>query len=184
MKTALSLALLLVAFAIGACSPEWIVIKQASPNPMTASSRFLVEKATFAPNLHVGKKTEAEWLSEKKPEAKDSWDEDKAAMADKFTAGFMAAEKDGLLLTKAPGAGVFGVRARYVQFDPGYYVLVAYAPAVLDAEVEFLDASGNVLDVIRINVSRTDFVAGERARYCAKEVGAIAAKYLEKRIGR
>jgi hypothetical protein len=149
---------------------------------MTASSSFKVERATLDPSFHVGNKTEAEWMSTKKPETQDSWDGDKAAMADKFVEGFMD-EKDNLLVQNAPGAGVFTVRARYVQYDPGYYAVVSSAPGSLDADVELLDASGHVVDVIRVRVRAGGMSAGASARSCAAQIGAIAAKYLKTRVG-
>jgi len=180
--TALSLFLLLLSLALGGCGPKWVVVKQASPNPMTAATKFKVETPTFDPNFHVGNKTEAEWMGEKKAETRDKWDGDKAAMREKFTDGFMA-EKENVLVSTAAGAGIFGVRTRYVQYDPGYYVGVSSAPTTLEADVDFLDGAGAVVDSIRIHTKNGGFSAGEGARRCAQEIGEIAAKYLKQRVG-
>jgi len=182
MKTVLASVVLMFALALAGCGPKWVVVKQASPNPMTAASNFKVEKGVFDPTFHVGSKTEQEWMSEKKAETKDNWDGDKVAMTEKFVDGFMG-EKDQVLIANAAGAGVFSVRAKYVQYDPGYYAVVSSAPTALDADVEFLDASGAVVDVIRIHVKQGGFSSGEGARRCAQEIGAISAKYLKTRVG-
>lgn len=182
MKKALSLVLLLLAVALVGCGPKWVVVKQANPNPMTAASKFKVEKAILDPAFRVGDKTEAEWMSDKKGETKEHWEGDKVAMSEKFTDGFMA-EKENLLIQNGAAGGVFAVRAKYVQYDPGYYAVVSSAPTSLDADVEFLDDKGQVVDLIRIHVKQGGFSAGEGARRCATEIGAIAAKYLKQRVG-
>jgi hypothetical protein len=182
MKTALSFALLVLAIALAGCGPKWVVVKQASPNPMTSASKFKVETPAFDPNFHVGNKTEKEWMSEKKAETRDNWDGDKAAMLEKFTEGFMG-EKENVMIAGAPGAGIFSVRAKYVQYDPGYYAVVSSAPTTLEADVDFLDAGGNVVDTIRISVRNGGFSSGEGARRCAQEIGRISAKYLKQRVG-
>lgn len=182
MKIALSSLLVVVALALGGCGPKWVVVKQASPNPMASNSNFRIERPVFDPNFHVGDKTEQEWMSEKKAETQDKWDGDKAAMMEKFAEGFLN-KKGHVVIAAAPGAGIFSVRARYVQYEPGFYAVVASAPTQLDADVEFLDATGNPVDVIRVHVKNGDFSSGGGARRCAEEIGALAAKYLKTRIG-
>jgi hypothetical protein len=172
----------MVAFVLAGCGPRWVVMKQASPNPMTDKSNFMVEKGTFDSTFRVGSKTEQQWMSEKKAETKENWDGDKVAMTEKFVEGFMGA-KDNVLVANAAGAGVFSVRAKYVHYDPGYYAVVSSAPTTLEADVEFLDASGAVVDVIRVNVKQGAFSSGEGARRCAAEIGALSAKYLKTRVG-
>jgi hypothetical protein len=179
LALALSLVLSLI---VGGCGPRYQVVKQANPNPMTGTSSFRVEKAVFDPNFHVGNKTEQEWLAEAKAEKKDNWDGDKVAMAEKFTDGFVG-EREKLVMAATSGAGIFSVRARFVQYDPGYYAVVSSAPATLEADIDFLDGSGAVLDTIRVRSRQSGFSAGEGARRCAQEIGAISAKYLKKRVG-
>ena len=178
----LSSVVLMLALALGGCGPKWVVVKQATPNPITATSNFKVEKGSFAPTFHVGSKTEQEWMSEKKAHTKENWDGDKVAMTEQFVEGFMA-EKDNILVANAAGTGVFSVRATYLQYDPGYYAVVSSAPTQLDADVEFLDASGAVVDVIRIHVKNAGFSSGAGARRCAQQIGTLAAKYLKERAG-
>ena len=182
MKKALALAVLLLTVVIAGCGPKWTVVKQASPNPMTASSSFKVEKAVLDPNFRIGEKTEAEWMGKKDGEAQAKWEGDKTAIYEKFVEGFMS-EKENLVVANAPGAGVFSVRARYVQYEPGYYAVVSAAPTQLDADIEYLDAGGQFVDVIRVHVRNSDYSSGGGARKCATEIGQLAAKYLKKRVG-
>jgi hypothetical protein len=183
MKSAFTFVLVVLALCVAGCGgPKWVVVKQASPNPMTAQSQFKVEKASLDPSFRVGDKTEGEWMSDKKPDTKEKWEGDKVAMSEKFTDGFMA-EKENILVANAPGAGVFSVRARFMQYDPGYYAVVSSSPTSLDATVEFLDAAGQPVDVIRVHVKNGGYSSGEGARRCATEIGEISAKYLKQRLG-
>jgi hypothetical protein len=182
MKTTLSLVVLMVALVLGGCGPRWIVMKQATPNPMTPKSGFVVEKGTFDPGFRVGSKTEQQWMSEKKAETKESWDGDKVAMTEKFVEGFMGA-KDNVVVANGGGTGVFSVRAKYVHYEPGYYAVVSSAPTQLEADVEFLDGSGTVVDVIHLTVKQSAMSSGDGARRCAAEIGALSAKYLKDRVG-
>src|SRR4051812_24365646 len=68
------------------CGPPWTVIRQGNPNPLTAQTQFAIDNTTFN-NLMVAKKTEAEYLSEKKPETQQSFQNDKMAYMGGFSAG-------------------------------------------------------------------------------------------------
>lgn len=186
MKTALSSVLLALALTLclvlTGCGPKWVVVKQANPNPMTATSAYRVDKAVFDPNFHVGDKTEQQWMADKKPETRDNWDGDKVAMSEKFINGFVN-ERDKLQMAATDGAGIFSIRARFVQYEPGFYVGVASAPTRLEADIDFLDGNGVVLDTIRVHAQHGGFSPGEGARSCAEQLGAISAKYLKQRVG-
>jgi hypothetical protein len=183
MKTMLAFALLIVALVTTGCGPKWVVVVQAAPNPMTSASKFSIEKAALDPSFRVGDKTEQEWMGEKSPETKDKWDGDKVAISELFVEGFMRARGD-LLAASAPGEGAFAVRAKYIHYEPGYNIGIAAAPTELEANVEFLDAASHVVDVIRIQVAQGGgWSSGERGRECARQIGALAAKYLQKRVG-
>jgi hypothetical protein len=183
MKTMLAFAL--VALVVTGCGPKWVVVSQAAPNPMTSASKFSVEKAVLDPSFRVGEKTEQEWMGEKSPETKDKWDGDKVAISELFVEGFMQAKGD-LLAESGPGKGVFTVRAKYIHCEPGYNIGISSAPTELQANVEFLDAADHVVDVIRFDVAQGgawSFSSGERGRECARRIGALAAKYLQNRVG-
>ena len=171
-----------LSLVLSGCGPKWVVVKQANPTPMTAASPYRVEKSVFDPNFHVGNKTEQEWMADKKPETKDNWDGDKVAMVEKFTDGFVG-ERENLNMAATTGPGIFSVRARFVQYEPGFYVGVASAPTRLEADIDFLDGGGAVLDTIRVHAQYGGFSPGEGARQCAQQLGAISAKYLKQRVG-
>ncbi|MFO0678865.1 MAG: hypothetical protein U0169_20220 [Polyangiaceae bacterium] len=174
-------ALVSLVFVVG-CGPKVVIVKQASPNPMTATTKFVVAKPTYDAGFNVGGRSEQDWMAAKKDETQDKWAADKVAFADTFVEGFMT-QKDAVLLENAQGAGIFGVKTRYLRYEPGHYVGVSSAPAGLDAVIEFVDASGAVVDEIRIYAKADGFSAGERGRLCARQIGEATAKYLKKRIG-
>jgi len=176
-----ALAVSSLVFAVG-CGPKWVVVKQASPNPMSASTKFVVEKPTLDANFRVGTKTEQEWMSTKKSETQDKWEGDKVAFVEKFVEGFMA-EKDSIVVENAAGAGIFGIRTRIMHYEPGHYIGISTAPSTMDATIEFLDANGTVADEIRIHTKAGGFSAGTAGRECARQVGIVTAKYLKERTG-
>ena len=171
----------LVGALLGGCGPHWIVVKQATPNPMNASSKFFVAKVALD-GLRVGNKSEEEWMAEKGAETRDSWDGDKLAMNDEFATGFVSA-KDDLGMSSSP-AGAFTVKAHILRYEPGFYVGVASGKASLDAAIQVLDQGGTVVDEFQVTASAGGMSAGERSRQCARILGATAAKYVLDRIGK
>ncbi len=177
-------ALLGLTLVLGGCGPQWTVVKQAEPSPMTSSSKFVAHKVTLE-GLRVGEKSEADWMSDKDADAKKNWEGDKVAMGQEFVSGFESS-LDGahLVSTIAPAqAGAFGVRAKFDSYEPGFYAAVASAPARIEATIDIVDAGGNVLDQFKVSAAATGMSGGQRARSCANQIGAIAAKYVKKRIG-
>ncbi len=75
-------AALPIVFVTG-CTP-WVIVRQGNPNPLTPQSQFALDNTTFN-NLMVARKSEAEYLADKKPETQQSFQNDKLT----FMAGFM-----------------------------------------------------------------------------------------------
>ncbi len=171
-------ALAFVALLAG-CGPHWVVIKQATPNPMSPSSRFYVDKVNLQ-GLRVGDKTEAEWMADKSPDTREKWEGDKAAMGEAFLAGF-ARGGEGLAVGTSPAEG-FTVRAHFVHYEPGFYAGIVSGTASIEATIEIVDPSGNVVDAFQIQAGAGGMSAGERARICAQQLGAIAGRYVVARV--
>lgn len=165
---------------VAGCGPNWSVVKQADPNPLNASSKFAVDKVALD-NLRVGSKTEAEWMSGKDPETVQKWEGDKVGMSDGFSSGFDNARDTLARVTDKNGA--FVVRPRFEKYEPGFYAGVASSPAEIEAIVDIVDASGNVIDEFRTKAVASGMSGGQRARSCAEQIGATTAKYLKKRVG-
>lgn len=188
MKRLMLSFLVAASLALTACGggPKVVVVRQATPSPITTSTHFVVMGAELAPDIRIGgAKSEAEWMADKKPETREHWEGDKAAMRDEFVKGFIEA-KEGLLVDNTAGEGTVTVRARYTQYEPGYNVVVSASYAILEAEVVFLDAAGNVIDEIRITAKDPVGYGGTgvSARNCARKIGEAAAKYMRKRLSK
>lgn len=171
--------LALLALASG-CGPRWTVVKQADPNPMTASSKFMPEKVSLE-GLRVGSKSEAQWVGTKEGETAEKWEGDKLAMNDEFQSGFESS-RDGFGVPAGP-EGTFKVRAHFTNYEPGFYVGVASGNAQIDATIDVVDPKGAVIDTFKVSAYAGGMSAGQRARSCAHQIGATAAKYVRKRVG-
>lgn len=180
MRSQALLAFAAVSLFVAGCGPRWQVVKQADPNPLTASSKFAVDKVTLD-NLRIGSKTEAEWMSGKDADTQQKWEGDKTGMSDAFSTGFDKARDTLARVTDKNGA--FVVRARFDSYEPGFYAGVASGNAEIDATVDIVDASGNVVDEFHTKAVAAGMSAGQRARDCAEQIGATTAKYLKKRVG-
>jgi hypothetical protein len=168
-----------MALVVG-CAPHWVVVRQASPNPMTLSSRFFVDNVDME-GLRVGQVTEAQWMSDKSAETRERWEGDKRAMQNEFIAGFDNAAH-GLILAQTAAEG-FTVRAHYVRYEPGFYAGIVAGNGAIDAVIDVLDPGGNIVDEFQVSTESSGMSAGERARRCSRELGWSAAKYLRARLG-
>ncbi len=168
-----------VAFAAG-CGPQWIVVRQAAPNPMTPATPFFVADVSLE-GLVVGNKSEAEWMSTKSAETRDKWAGDKVAMNEQFSEGFESGRHE--LARVAGPQGAFVVRAHFDRYEPGYNVGISASNGTIDATVDIFDPAGQPVDEFRVHAEAGGFSAGERARQSARVIGYTAARYLRKRVG-
>ena len=172
----LLLAVLALLVATG-CGPKWEVVKEASPNPFTQSSKFAPAPPTYE-GLMVGSKSEQEYLSEKDPETQTGWQNDKKAMVDAFMDGFNG-EREAV----QTGAGEYAIASHITSIEPGYYAGVAAAPAEVRIDVKIFDKAGALVDEITITAKGGGMSTTQRLRTAAKQLGATVAKYLKKRTG-
>lgn len=179
-----SIAPFVVSFAVAGlvgCGPKWTVVRQATPNPMNVASSFYVEPPSLE-GLHVGEKTESEWLAEKGDDTKRKWEGDKSAMASNFSEGFDSGRGGDVLRAEGP-TGAFTVRTRFDRYEPGYDAVVARSNAFIDATVDLVGPDGAVVDEFVVHAEAGGISAGLRARKCASIVGWTTGKYLRKRLG-
>jgi hypothetical protein len=173
-----------LAFASIACGPPWKVVVQASPNPITASNKFFLEPVSFD-GLKVGSTDEAMWQSGKDAQAQASWQGDKQAMAEKFSAAFDE-ERGGVQRAGGP-PGDFTVKPHITFIEPGFNAVVSSMPTQVDIDVKINDAKGTLVDefTIRSTIRATisNEALGTRLREAAEYLGKITAQYLIKRTG-
>jgi hypothetical protein len=171
---------LFLSLVLVGCGHHWTIIRQASPNPFGAGSKVYVDRVSLQ-GLIVGEKSEAEWMSEKGDDTRQSWEGDKVAMNDQFMVGFHNAS-NGIGLVDGPQANVI-VRTHFVHYEPGFYTYFVNAPGTIEADVYVMDQAGNVLDEIRLKGAGGGFSAGERCRHAALQIGDAAGAYVKERLG-
>lgn len=168
----------------GACVPSWTVIRQAAPNLLNGLTAFAAEPLSYG-GLHVGEKTEGEYQSAKSPEQQQSWQTDKAEMAQIFLAE-LRDRSAGLAVTEGSGGGKHTVRAQVVFIEPGFYAYVAAHATEVIMRLEVLSPQGAVLDIIEVRVaveaSMANPSSGGRLRQAGRRLGAVAADYLLQRV--
>lgn len=186
-------AFTLVATLLTGCGANVAVIRQAEPNPFVGSPRFQVAPLETK-GLLVGEMSEEQYLASKDEAQRASFQEDKAAMAERFQAGFAEAVSDaGLAVANdAP----FVVRPRLVFVEPGFYAVLASAPSQARMRVAITTPDGKVLDEIELAHSTdsksgmsvggisTNPSSGGRLRDDAAAIGEAVGAYLAERAGR
>ncbi|MGH7281648.1 MAG: hypothetical protein ACRELY_09015 [Polyangiaceae bacterium] len=183
-RALLFLACLGLAFLSIACGPPWKVVRQASPNPMSQTSRFFLDAVSFD-GLSVGGKSEQEWQADKDSASQASWQADKAAMASEFSAAFDE-EREGVARITTP-QGDFTIKPHVTWLEPGFNALVASHPTEVKIDVQIVDAKGALVDEFTIDAAIQATISNEalgtRLREAGKYLGKITAKYVKQRIG-
>jgi hypothetical protein len=192
------LALAAASFLLG-CGPKWRVVSQAHPNPLRTQGSFAVLPVDYA-GLHIGDKSEAEYLAGKTDKQSDSFAADKKALADEFAAALIAqAAKEGItvVLATGPASAPFQIRPRVQFIEPGFFVGVASGSSQVVMDLKITAPDGRVIDQIEVAHSSnsasgvsiggfqipTDPSSGGRLRKDGKGIGEIVAKYLAFRVG-
>jgi hypothetical protein len=165
-----------------ACSPPWLVVRQAVPDPFFHRPQFKLEPLHFE-QAFVGRKPEAEYAAEKQPDQQVSWAEDKRAMSERFGAA-LATSSDDVQIGSAADAPT--IRPIVTFLEPGFYAGVVSAATQVELTVQILDARGQVEDEIAlgavVNAGLINPASGNRVRQAATELGKITAKYLKSRV--
>jgi hypothetical protein len=172
----------LASLATVACGPQWVVIRQATPDPFVHHPQFKVEPLHFE-QTRVGEKPEAEYAAGKQPDQQQSWTEDKQGMNERFSVA-LATSIDGLQINGVADAPT--IRPIVTFIEPGFYAGVAAAATEVNLTVQILTPNGEVADEIamhaRVPAGLMNPSAGNRVRQAANELGKITAKYLKTRV--
>ena len=182
---ALTSAAILALAAIG-CGKPYTIIKQANPNPFVGKTDFVVLPVDYS-DLHVGDKSESEYLAGKKDSSADSFQGDKDGMNDKFQVSLQAATADHGLNVKAANGVVttFLVKPHIYFVEPGFYTAIVNAPSKTEMEVTITDQHGVELDRIKVhhgtNSGMFNPASGQRLRTDAEAMGHYVAEYLSDR---
>jgi len=180
-----SLLLFAIVLFVGiGCGPRWQVVRQASPNPLAGASKFALEPVHYE-SLVIGGKSDAEYSAGKDEKERASWMDDKKG-TEVALLSELQARAQGLLFSGMPPADTqtFIVRTTVVFWEPGFYA-VAARDSEMRVNVQILGPAG-VIDEFtiysRIHASMVNPSTGGRMRSAGKDVGAVVADYLKKRI--
>ncbi len=191
-----ALVSLVAAVFLSGCAPRWTVLSQAQPNPFVGKTEFAVLPIDYG-GLMVGEKTEEEYLSEKSPEQRASFEADKAAMVRQFEAAMReSAGGDGIHVATAEGEvrAPFIIRPHVIFIEPGFYAVVASGSSQVTMRVRIETAQGQLLDEIEVvhmtNSSNGPSIggislnpsSGGRLRDDAAEIGDATGEYLVTRV--
>jgi hypothetical protein len=181
-------AALAAAPVLAGCGPRWIVLTQASPNPLLNQNKFGLMPVDYT-GLIVGEKSEAEYLASKDEETRASWAGDKSGIDTEF--GKVLGEKaqgTGISVVKAtgPGDAPFMIRPKVEFIEPGIYTYVFNKASQVRMKVQITTPDGKVIDEIAIKhatpASITNPAVGNRLRDDGEALGAIMAQYLQFRV--
>jgi hypothetical protein len=181
-------AALVAAPVLAGCGPRWIVLTQASPNPLLNQNKFGLMPVDYT-GLIVGEKSEAEYLASKDEETRASWAGDKAGIDTEF--GKVLTEKAtgaGINVVKAtgPGDAPFMIRPKVEFIEGGIYTYVYNKASQVRMKVQITTPDGKVVDEIAIKhgtpASITNPAVGNRLRDDGEALGAIMAQYLQFRV--
>lgn len=174
--------------ALAGCGPRWIVLTQASPNPLLNQNKFGMMPVDYT-GLIVGEKSEAEYLASKDEETRASWAGDKAAIDTEFNKVLTErAQASGITVVKAtgPGDAPFMIRPKVEFIEGGIYTYVYNKPSQVRMKVQITTPDGKVIDEIAIKhgtpASITNPAVGNRLRDDGEALGAIMAQYLQFRV--
>jgi hypothetical protein len=190
LRSSWMVALPLLAVAAG-CGPSWVVVKQATPNPMLGQKGFSIEPVIFDGMKigNPGKITEEEWIASKKPDEKDKFVADLTNSKERLNARFAelcakVAGNSGLQVAAGRQEGTFVVRPQVLELEGGFNAFMVTAPAVVRLQVHILDPQGQEVDVFEI-AARAD--AGSfgamvtRLGMVGERLGTQAGRYLAAR---
>lgn len=180
-------AALAAAPLLAGCGPKWIVLSQASPNPLLNQTKFGLMPVDYA-GLMVGGKSEAEYLAAKDEESRASFAGDKGGVDTEF--GKVLTEKstaNGITVVKAsgPGDAPFMIRPKVDYIEGGVYAYVYNKPSEVRMKVQITTPDGKVIDEIAVkhstSASITKASSGGRLRDDGEALGATVAAYLKVR---
>ncbi len=181
-------AALVAAPVLAGCGPRWVVLTQATPNPLLNQNKFGLMPIDYT-GLVVGEKSEAEYLASKDEESRASWAGDKGGIDTEFGKVLMEkATGAGINVVKAtgPGDAPFMIRPKVEFIEGGIYTYVFNKASLVRMKVQITTPDGKVIDEIAIKhgtpASITNPAIGNRLRDDGEGLGAITAQYLQVRV--
>ncbi len=140
-------------------------------------------------DVRVGNLDEARYLSSKTPQQQQMWASDKSEISARFLESLTEeAAKHGLGVFPATGATGGGetpvVMVRAVRLEPGYYIGIDTAPAILKLDVVILGGPSREIEhVLLDDVFGSGFSVTQRFSRAGTLGGRILAEHLAQQAG-
>ena len=185
MRGRLASTLLAFVVLLGGCiAHPWQVIRQAVPNPLVGKTIFEVAPTSFE-GLRVGGVPEGEWLAGKDGQQRQSWEGDKAGMANEFLAALQRGAAGIGIRPAGPGAAGLVIVPHVTFVEPGFYVGVAHRSSEAQMLVQIREGQ-TLIDEISVGAmvpaDLSNPSTGGRLRAAAQRIGVITAAYLRSRV--
>lgn len=187
-RSLLAVGLASLALLATGCRNSWRVVMEAHPDPFVGQHNFGLLPIDYT-NLHVGGKSEAQYLAEKAPENQQSFQTDKEALNEEFTRSLIDIVRDdgiNIVLASAPGDAPFTIRPFVTFIEPGFYAYIANKPSHVEMALRIVTPNGQVLEEILLDhstpASLTNPSSGGRLRADGSGLGKTVARYLLTRV--
>ena len=138
----------------------------------------------------IGDEPEPVYLAGKDAGQQASFQEDKAALNERFLGQLVAdAGAAGVRVVPAsgPADAPFTLRPTVHFIEPGFYAFVAAQPSRVEMSVRIVAPDGRILDEIHLvhgtPGNMINAASGTRLRADGAALGAIVARYLRVRVG-
>jgi len=187
-RSLLAIGLASLALLAAGCRNQWRIVMEAHPDPFVNQTKFALLPIEYS-NLHVGEKTEAQYLSEKAPETQESFQTDKVALNEEFARGLIdGVREEGIEITLAsgPGDAPFTIRPYITFIEPGFYAYFTTKPSKVEMALRITAPDGKILEEIILDHSTpatiTNPSSGGRLRADGAGLGKTVARYLYGRV--
>ncbi|HSQ63840.1 MAG TPA: hypothetical protein VLM85_11525 [Polyangiaceae bacterium] len=177
-----------VKLGLGACGVCWLVgcgaggqytvVSRTQPSAFARPGCHAIVEPVHAEHLMVGDKTEAQFLAEKRSNQVASFERDKRVSEETFVSQLQ--KRHGSVL--APGGAsdnTFVIRPTWTAWDPGKFMGMFSKPGVGTFVVDVLSPTGQRLDRISIQPSKTSYTAADRMKGVFEDLGASVNLYID-----
>jgi hypothetical protein len=187
-RSMLAIVVISLAFLSTGCFNAWIVLSQATPDPFINQGKFGLLPIDYK-SLHIGQKTEADYLAGKDADQQRSFMGDKQGIDEAFAKALIESTHDDgieIVLASGPGDAPFMIQPIITFVEPGFYAYITSKPSEIEMTLRLTTPDGRVLDEIALKHSTPATMSnpssGGRWRDDGKGLGKTVARYLRTRV--
>lgn len=179
-------------FGAAGCGASYDVVQTTEPSTFSCSSTFVVLPIEYEDELRVGRKSEAEYLADKRESSRSAWERDKDAIDRAFREQLIEeASQEGIRVRRKMGAdeqGPFLIRPVVSQMEPGFFAGAVSHASGVQMTVQIENGAGHTLEQIELESETMASIlkpaTHQRLTNDGEQLGEAMAEYLRKRVGR